>query len=221
MRRSGVVTQKGAQMEFDDSTEARTQLMVHDVRGLAMLLSSSFNVIVSSRKISIVGSHSRSRVFSDQAALPRRTHCLHKAAGPTPTQCSRCEVLLCCVGTTCSNKLPGTLGLGTVGARFARVPGGFCRQSLLTNSGRWSLQAMVCPVKDPTSVMAQIARKGSVLLRDVREKNDRDKSKNKFWELAGPTTAAAHSSSRHAAGCMSMYVCAQGYLAPRVCALSA
>jgi pre-mRNA-splicing factor ATP-dependent RNA helicase DHX38/PRP16 len=44
---------------------------------------------------------------------------------------------------------------------------------------------MVCPVKDPTSVMAQIARKGSMLLRDVREKNDRDKSKAKFWELSG------------------------------------
>merc|ERR1711968_59590 len=33
--------------------------------------------------------------------------------------------------------------------------------------------------------MAQIARKGSMLLRDVREKNDRDKSRSKFWELAG------------------------------------
>eukprot|EP01052_Picozoa_sp_SAG31_P011667 SAG31_NODE_665_length_12992_cov_3.676181_1_plen_1090_part_00 len=88
---SGVVTQKGAQVDFDDSTEARTQLMIHDTKPPFL---------------------DGRQVFTKQ-------------------------------------------------------------------------QAMVCPVKDPTSIMAQIARKGSMLLRDVREKNDRDKSRNKFWELAG------------------------------------
>ena len=46
-------------------------------------------------------------------------------------------------------------------------------------------QKMVLPVKDATAVMSQIARKGSSLLRDVREKKDQDKSRQKFWELAG------------------------------------
>ena len=46
-------------------------------------------------------------------------------------------------------------------------------------------QKMVLPVKDPTGTMSQIARKGSLLLRDVRDKRDRDKSQAKFWELSG------------------------------------
>ncbi|MCO5579412.1 hypothetical protein L7F22_033267 [Adiantum nelumboides] len=43
----------------------------------------------------------------------------------------------------------------------------------------------VMPVKDPTSDMALIARKGSVLVRDVREKQNMNKSRQRFWELAG------------------------------------
>ena len=46
-------------------------------------------------------------------------------------------------------------------------------------------QKMVLPVKDPTAVMSQVARKGSMLLREVRDKKDQDKSRAKFWELAG------------------------------------
>eukprot|EP01046_Picozoa_sp_COSAG06_P068161 COSAG06_NODE_18004_length_909_cov_0.886420_2_plen_255_part_01 len=46
-------------------------------------------------------------------------------------------------------------------------------------------QKMVLPVKDATAVMSQVARKGSMLLREVRDKKDQDKSRAKFWELAG------------------------------------
>lgn len=46
-------------------------------------------------------------------------------------------------------------------------------------------QEMVSVVKDATSDMAVLAKQGSKLLFEVREKNERNKMKNKFWELAG------------------------------------
>ena len=41
------------------------------------------------------------------------------------------------------------------------------------------------PLKDPTSDMAIIARKGSTLVREIREKQSMNKSRQRFWELAG------------------------------------
>lgn len=41
------------------------------------------------------------------------------------------------------------------------------------------------PLKDPTSDMAIIARKGSVLVREIHEKQSMNKSRQRFWELAG------------------------------------
>lgn len=43
----------------------------------------------------------------------------------------------------------------------------------------------VMPLKDPTSDMAIISRKGSDLVRGVREKQSMNKSRQRFWELAG------------------------------------
>ncbi|CAH2072885.1 unnamed protein product [Thlaspi arvense] len=43
----------------------------------------------------------------------------------------------------------------------------------------------VMPVKDPTSDMAIISRKGSGLVREIREKQSMQKSRQRFWELAG------------------------------------
>lgn len=43
----------------------------------------------------------------------------------------------------------------------------------------------VLPIKDPTSDMAIIARKGSALVRETREKQNQNKSRQRFWELAG------------------------------------
>ncbi|GAB4840590.1 hypothetical protein Ancab_021362 [Ancistrocladus abbreviatus] len=43
----------------------------------------------------------------------------------------------------------------------------------------------VMPVKDPTSDMAIISRKGSPLVREMREKQSMHKSRQRFWELAG------------------------------------
>ncbi|KAK9090147.1 hypothetical protein Sjap_023324 [Stephania japonica] len=43
----------------------------------------------------------------------------------------------------------------------------------------------VMPVKDPTSDMAIISRKGSVLVREIHEKQSQNKSRQRFWELAG------------------------------------
>ncbi|KAE8806792.1 Pre-mRNA-splicing factor ATP-dependent RNA helicase PRP16 [Hordeum vulgare] len=43
----------------------------------------------------------------------------------------------------------------------------------------------VMPLKDPTSDMAIIARKGSLLVREFREKKSMNKSRQRFWELAG------------------------------------
>lgn len=41
------------------------------------------------------------------------------------------------------------------------------------------------PIKDPTSDLAIIARKGSVLVREIHEKQSMNKSRQRFWELAG------------------------------------
>ncbi|XP_004295532.1 PREDICTED: pre-mRNA-splicing factor ATP-dependent RNA helicase PRP16-like [Fragaria vesca subsp. vesca] len=43
----------------------------------------------------------------------------------------------------------------------------------------------VLPVKDPTSDMAVIARKGSALVRGIHQKQTLNKSRQRFWELAG------------------------------------
>uniref|UniRef100_A0A2P2JJ21 Uncharacterized protein n=1 Tax=Rhizophora mucronata TaxID=61149 RepID=A0A2P2JJ21_RHIMU len=43
----------------------------------------------------------------------------------------------------------------------------------------------VMPIKDPTSDMAIISRKGSALVREVHEKQSMHKSRQRFWELAG------------------------------------
>eukprot|EP01018_Ginkgo_biloba_P028657 Gb_13411 [translate_table: standard] len=43
----------------------------------------------------------------------------------------------------------------------------------------------IMPLKDPTSDMAIISRKGSALVREIREKQSMNKSRQRFWELAG------------------------------------
>lgn len=43
----------------------------------------------------------------------------------------------------------------------------------------------VIPVRDPTSDMALLARKGSVLVRAFREQKERRKAQKKHWELGG------------------------------------
>ncbi|KAH8406434.1 hypothetical protein KR222_001427 [Zaprionus bogoriensis] len=43
----------------------------------------------------------------------------------------------------------------------------------------------VVPVKDPTSDMALLARKGSALVRNYREQKERRKAQKKHWELGG------------------------------------
>ncbi|XP_047080870.1 pre-mRNA-splicing factor ATP-dependent RNA helicase DEAH7-like [Lolium rigidum] len=43
----------------------------------------------------------------------------------------------------------------------------------------------VTPLKDPTSDMAIIARRGSLMVREIREKQSMNKSRQRFWELAG------------------------------------
>ena len=44
---------------------------------------------------------------------------------------------------------------------------------------------MVATVRDPSSDMAVNARKGSGLLREVREKKEMMKMRKRFWELGG------------------------------------
>ena len=43
----------------------------------------------------------------------------------------------------------------------------------------------VIPVKDPTSDLAILSRKGSQLVRRFREEKERKKAQSKHWELAG------------------------------------
>lgn len=47
--------------------------------------------------------------------------------------------------------------------------------------------APITPLKDPTSDMAIISRKGSPLVREIREKQSMHKSRQRFWELGGST----------------------------------
>jgi len=47
------------------------------------------------------------------------------------------------------------------------------------------IQSAVSTIRDPTSDMAVNARKGSQLLKEVREKRDANKSRARFWELGG------------------------------------
>ncbi|CAG9835051.1 unnamed protein product, partial [Diabrotica balteata] len=51
----------------------------------------------------------------------------------------------------------------------------------------------VIPVRDPTSDMALVARKGSHLVRVYREQKERRKAQKKHWELGGTKIGAASS----------------------------
>ena len=44
---------------------------------------------------------------------------------------------------------------------------------------------MVKVVKDISSDIAVLSKKGSGVLKDLREKNERSKMRERFWELAG------------------------------------
>ena len=48
-----------------------------------------------------------------------------------------------------------------------------------------SFSSSVSVVRDPSSDIAALARRGSALLRTVREKRDRARMRKKFWELGG------------------------------------
>ena len=41
------------------------------------------------------------------------------------------------------------------------------------------------PLQDPTSDLAVLSRKGSLLVRRYREEKERKKAQEKHWELAG------------------------------------
>ena len=43
----------------------------------------------------------------------------------------------------------------------------------------------ILPLKDPTSDMAVIAKNGSRLVKEIREKKEQNKSRQRFWEMAG------------------------------------
>lgn len=43
----------------------------------------------------------------------------------------------------------------------------------------------VLPLRDPTSDMAVIAKGGSKLVKEIREKKNEGKSRQRFWEVAG------------------------------------
>lgn len=49
----------------------------------------------------------------------------------------------------------------------------------------------VMPVKDPTSDMALMARKGSAILREMMARKDRQAMRKKFWEIQGSQMGAA------------------------------
>jgi pre-mRNA-splicing factor ATP-dependent RNA helicase DHX38/PRP16 len=51
-------------------------------------------------------------------------------------------------------------------------------------------QEVVSPVLDPTGDMAMIARQGSALVREMREKRDAAKSRARFWDVAGSRMGA-------------------------------
>jgi pre-mRNA-splicing factor ATP-dependent RNA helicase DHX38/PRP16 len=62
----------------------------------------------------------------------------------------------------------------------------FLHATAQANGNQLSMQqSVVSVVKDPTSDMAQNARKGSMLLKDVRERKEMMKMRQRFWELGG------------------------------------
>ena len=43
----------------------------------------------------------------------------------------------------------------------------------------------IMPLRDPTSDLAVIAKSGSKLVKEIREKKNEGKSRQRFWEVAG------------------------------------
>jgi pre-mRNA-splicing factor ATP-dependent RNA helicase DHX38/PRP16 len=69
---------------------------------------------------------------------------------------------------------------GAVGAAAAAAAAG----------GGAFVQEVVSPVLDPTGDLAAIARNGSALVREMREKRDSAKSRARFWDVAGSRMGA-------------------------------
>ena len=43
----------------------------------------------------------------------------------------------------------------------------------------------IMPLRDPTSDLAVIAKSGSKLVKEIRDKKNEGKSRQRFWEVAG------------------------------------
>ena len=48
---------------------------------------------------------------------------------------------------------------------------------------------LVLPVKDPTSDMAVVARRGSRIVKEMRAKREANRSRERFWEVSGSNMA--------------------------------
>lgn len=58
------------------------------------------------------------------------------------------------------------------------------------------------PLRDPTSDMAVIARQGSKLVKEVREKKEGAKGRQRFWEMAGSKMGQITGEFQRVAGCL-------------------
>ena len=53
------------------------------------------------------------------------------------------------------------------------------------------MKDVILPVKDPTSDIAKLAKRGSAVLRELREQKERLKAQKKFWEIANSSSGIA------------------------------
>lgn len=77
---------------------------------------------------------------------------------------------------------------------FLSAESGVLGAQLPTLSGRGGAlvgEDVVMPVRDPTSDMAVVARKGSAMVTEYREKRERGKARVKYWELGSAAGAKA------------------------------
>lgn len=111
------------------------------------------------------GAHHASRA-RHPPAVPGRQDCFHEADGAGAEQ-------------TRNSRLSPQRPSDTQSTAIARA-----RQLSQQPPLLFSL-AQVLPVKDVTCDMAKIARAGSALVKEVRQKREGDKSRERFWELGG------------------------------------
>ncbi|MEW5316382.1 MAG: hypothetical protein WDW38_007760 [Sanguina aurantia] len=161
---SGVVRYKEVSLDVDDDEESRVLLLVHDTRPPFLEGIKGYRSNKRDRSVCSPPAK-RDRFLRPPPAKRDRFVCPPPPSGTASFVCPP----------------PGQAGP----LRLSPPPAKRDRFLCPRQQHNAQVSDIVLPLKDPTSDMAVISRKGSELVKEVRAKKEAGKSRARFWEMAG------------------------------------